>query len=719
MKRATAPAKLRREPLRGPADERWRERAGRLFAEFERPAHALVRRAFRGAFSADEIDDIYSGAWVGTLRALADREAGLSDEEVRSYVLTAVANQAGKELRRRRRKPTAPLELVGPVPDLAETPEELAGGAEESRVTRDLLASLPPRRRAVLLLRYGWGLEPAQVCALIEGLSPRAYRREITRGVEQLTRRMRALERGEWCADREPLLRALVAGVADGDQERQARAHLAHCRPCSEFVARLSDHLHDIGGALAASGAIDRLQAHLPFADRLAELGDRGREVAAGALVRAPAGAENAAGPIGAADAGRGAGAVGTGVLAKLAGLGGAGQACGRLPGRGRGRHRLRRRRDRPARDRERGREARPGTTGGRPRRSGRGRDAADPERPAGARRSRRAGRRRARPEPGDAPGGRGSRAGEAGVGGPGARGSECPRRRSGVRRPGSGLALDSGPHHLRGFGRVGRVRWRRLGGPAGVRAVTRRGWIALVATLAASAAAAPAAHGAGATYTVLKCHVNSRSASEAVAEVRGPYSTANRCSGVDQRLEVTNYGFATSSQTAYWRFNAPAGTAIVGLKVRANLRRDNHHLAQIVVLNSAGTPRVLANGLDTGQGFQDHLFTGLNDAALVLHLVCNDVGGCPSSEQAHAYAQNIELVLSDRSDPQVTSVSGSLVGGGWLRGEQRLAAQASDSGSGLRNPALRRSMAATSAGCLAVCTAGSVAFTRALSFRA
>ena len=326
MKRATAPAKLRREPLRGPADERWRERAGRLFAEFERPAHALVRRAFRGAFSADEIDDIYSGAWVGTLRALADREAGLSDEEVRSYVLTAVANQAGKELRRRRRKPTAPLELVGPVPDLAETPEELAGGAEESRVTRDLLASLPPRRRAVLLLRYGWGLEPAQVCALIEGLSPRAYRREITRGVEQLTRRMRALERGEWCADREPLLRALVAGVADGDQERQARAHLAHCRPCSEFVARLSDHLHDIGGALAASGAIDRLQAHLPFADRLAEFGDRGREVAAGALVRAPAGAENAAGPIGAADAGRGAGAVGTGVLAKLAGLGGAGK---------------------------------------------------------------------------------------------------------------------------------------------------------------------------------------------------------------------------------------------------------------------------------------------------------------------------------------------------------------------------------------------------------
>ena len=82
----------------------------------------MVRRAFGGAFSAEEIDDIYAGAWVGTLRALADAPGGSSDDEVRSYVLTAVANQAGKELRRRRRKPTAPLELVGGVADPADPP---------------------------------------------------------------------------------------------------------------------------------------------------------------------------------------------------------------------------------------------------------------------------------------------------------------------------------------------------------------------------------------------------------------------------------------------------------------------------------------------------------------------------------------------------------------------------------------------------------------------
>ncbi len=206
---------------------------------------------------------------------------------------------------------------------------------------------------------------------------------------------------------------------------------------------------------------------------------------------------------------------------------------------------------------------------------------------------------------------------------------------------------------------------------------------IALGAPVAAMIAPVPAL-GAGATYNVLKCHVNSRPATEAVAEVRGPYSTANRCAGNDQRLEVTNFGFATAGQTAFWRFNAPAGTAIVGVNVRANLRRDSHHLAQLVAVSSQGTPTVLANGPDTAEGFQNHSFTGLDHVAFVIHLLCSDGGGCAYAEQAHAYAQNIELVLADRSDPQVTSVSGSLVGGGWLRGSHRLQGQATDLGSGL-----------------------------------
>ena len=321
MKPVSAPT---RTSLGRTPDRDWRERSGRLFTEFEPQAKAMVRRAFRGAFSPDELDDIYAGAWVGTLRALADRQAKLADDEIRSYVLTAVANQAGKEIRRRKRKPTAPLELVGAVADDRGSPEELASSAEQSRVTRDLLASLPPRRRAVMLLRYGWGLEPSQVCGLIKGLSARAYRKEITRGVDELTERMRAVERGSWCADREPVLKSFAAGLADAEQQRQARAHLAHCRQCSEFVGRLTGHLHDLGGAVAAVGAIDahRRPRRPRRPDRRSRRPRRRPRRPRRIHGRRP---EHAA-QLAAAGGARGAGAAGAGVLAKLAGLGTAGK---------------------------------------------------------------------------------------------------------------------------------------------------------------------------------------------------------------------------------------------------------------------------------------------------------------------------------------------------------------------------------------------------------
>lgn len=328
MKSVSAPTVARSGPANRES-EQWRERAGVLYRELERPARAMVRRAFRGAFSDHEIEDIYSSAWVGTLRALERRQAQLPDEEIRKYLLTAVANQASKELRRRRRKPTAPLELVGGVADSASTPDERAADAERSRVTRDLLSSLPPRRRAVMLLRYGWGLEPKQVCELVKGLSPRAYRKEITRGIDDLTECMRKLERGDWCSDREAVLKVYASGLADAEQRRQAQAHLSHCRECSEFVGRLTGHLHDLGAGLAVPAAVDGIDGHFGVLDRLADLGDRARDSAAGLLHRGGGeGAQEAVSRVVGAGGTRGAGAAGAGILAKLAGLGTAGKVA-------------------------------------------------------------------------------------------------------------------------------------------------------------------------------------------------------------------------------------------------------------------------------------------------------------------------------------------------------------------------------------------------------
>jgi RNA polymerase sigma factor (sigma-70 family) len=307
----------------------WRERSARLYAEFEPGARALVRRAFRGAFGEDELDDIYSNAWLGTLRALERRHTTLADDEIRSYVFAAVAHQAGREIRRRKRKPTAPLDAALGRADAGPTPDERVASAESSRVTRDLLASLPPRRRSVMLLRYGWGLDPQQVCRLVDGLSPRAYRKEITRGVDELTEKVRSFERGDWCADREPVLKAYAAGLADGDQARQAEAHLSHCRSCNDFLARLNGHLHDLGGAALAPSAIDGLSGGGSWTERLGEIADRAREGLAGVLGRSPSGgSEEMAAAVASSGGARGAGVAGAGVLAKVAGAGAAGKVA-------------------------------------------------------------------------------------------------------------------------------------------------------------------------------------------------------------------------------------------------------------------------------------------------------------------------------------------------------------------------------------------------------
>lgn len=301
----------------------WHRRASRLYEELRRPAASLIRRAYGQAFGEAEIDDIYSSAWLGTLRALERRQATLGDDEVRSYLLTAVANHASKELRRRKRKPVSPIESAGAVASAGPTPEDSATQRESANVTRDVLASLPPRRRAVMLLRYGWGLDPSEVCGMVKGLTPRAYRKEITKGVDEVAAKIRLVEEGRWCAEREPLLKTYAAGLADQEQTLQAEHHLAHCRRCHEFVGKLTGQLHDLGSAVLVPGALEVLEPNASLLERLTGAADRVREAASGAISRS-----DPAEAVSTATAARGAGAAGAGVAAKFAGLGAAGKAA-------------------------------------------------------------------------------------------------------------------------------------------------------------------------------------------------------------------------------------------------------------------------------------------------------------------------------------------------------------------------------------------------------
>ncbi|MFN8113286.1 MAG: sigma-70 family RNA polymerase sigma factor [Solirubrobacterales bacterium] len=315
-------------PGNGPAKgEDWSDRCGRLFTEMRRPARAMVARAYGRSLSDDEIEDVYAAAWAATLSALRDRGSRMEEGELRAYILTAVASHASKEMRRRSRKPVHPLESDreqvvsdghSPLPD------EIAIGSETRGVARDLLTSLPVRRRAVMLLRYGWGLSPREVCALVPGLSPRAYRKEITRGVEDLIKGLGKVESGQWCAEREDLIRDLIAGTAGESERRQAFSHLEHCRACSDLAASISRHLQEMGSLVAfaaVSGCIGG--SGITIAQRLAEAIAGIRSTASAAIERT----ESTATSLMATGGAKGTGAAGAGVVAKLAGAGGAAKA--------------------------------------------------------------------------------------------------------------------------------------------------------------------------------------------------------------------------------------------------------------------------------------------------------------------------------------------------------------------------------------------------------
>lgn len=330
MEKASAPTRLGYR--RAPAGASWDQRCSVLFEDLRKPARVMIARAYGRALPAEEVEDVYANAWASTLAALRGRERQMDDDELRSYLLRAVANHASKEMRRRSRKPTSALEQrhAETVSDSHQpSPEERAVAAEKGSVTRDLLASLPPRRRAVMLLRYGWGLEPKEICVLVSNLSARAYRKEITRGIEQMIERLRQVESGDWCDSREPILRDYVAGTASEEVQRQALTHIGHCRQCTDLVARLQGHLHEFGGAIASTSMLGAVgEQKLSISERALAVFDRGRDAAQGAAGGGEQTAAETASAIAAAGGSRGAGAAGVGALAKLGGLGAAGKAA-------------------------------------------------------------------------------------------------------------------------------------------------------------------------------------------------------------------------------------------------------------------------------------------------------------------------------------------------------------------------------------------------------
>ncbi len=157
-------------------------RSEQEFAEFFRARRDAVRRsAFLLCGDWHRADDLAQGAFVALHRHWRSiRDRGALDAYLRRCLVRAVVDESRRPWRRER--------LVADIPE----PRELAvrgAGHAESVSTRHALAQalrwVPPRQRAVLVLRFFEGLDVAATAAAMR-CSPGTVKSQTARGLDAL-----------------------------------------------------------------------------------------------------------------------------------------------------------------------------------------------------------------------------------------------------------------------------------------------------------------------------------------------------------------------------------------------------------------------------------------------------------------------------------------------------------------------------------------------------
>jgi hypothetical protein len=215
---------------------------------------------------------------------------------------------------------------------------------------------------------------------------------------------------------------------------------------------------------------------------------------------------------------------------------------------------------------------------------------------------------------------------------------------------------------------------------------------LAIVAVVGLWLGLAPGAGAAGGTYTVVKCHELNRTLSEAKIVENAQYVVQRVCAdaGSDYSSRIESIGNAGIGRRGALRWSAPDATGITGVRLQARLRRAAGHRSRLYMAQADGleTKRVATGDAD-GAGWRFVRWTGPRQEQFIASLECERRAGCPQSDEAKTWVRDIRLTLADYADP-VVNASGTMYSGGWLRGDQRVAAQFTDAGGGLQNAVVR-----------------------------
>lgn len=217
---------------------------------------------------------------------------------------------------------------------------------------------------------------------------------------------------------------------------------------------------------------------------------------------------------------------------------------------------------------------------------------------------------------------------------------------------------------------------------------MNRRVRMAVCAACAlAGLAPPPPAAAAGGTYNVVQCHPLHRGMADGRISDNAAYAVRVGCPDPDAEhaLKIDSIGQASADQAGRVRWVAPPGTGIVAVQLNARLRRDGGHKSRIYMADDQlrETHRV-ATGTNDGTGWINPSWSGTPQDQLVVSLHCEGPGNCNESTAAKTWVRGIRLTLKDFEDPEL-EVGGSLLGGGWLRGEQTLDLLSSDRNTGVR----------------------------------
>lgn len=136
-----------------------------------------VMAVLRGAVGRDGAEDAFQETFLAALRAYP----GLDDDSnLRGWLITIAQRKAIDHHRARGRRPVPVAEVEAVAVDGPEPPEEDVWAA---------VATLPPKQRAAVTLRYANDLPHAEIAAALD-CSPEAARRNLHEGLKRLRKEL-------------------------------------------------------------------------------------------------------------------------------------------------------------------------------------------------------------------------------------------------------------------------------------------------------------------------------------------------------------------------------------------------------------------------------------------------------------------------------------------------------------------------------------------------